>query len=209
MDADFTTIRDGLRRLRELDPVPSDFYSQVHHFRTNLPLTEQEVATFEARHRVTLPADYREFLIHVGNGGAGPAYGLFSLGTYDEPDSWTEDDGFVGVLSEPFPHTVPWNDLTGKPEYDEDREGNQEWEDEYNRRLDAWEAIYFNTTNVNGAIPICHLGCALRQWLVISGPQAGKVWDDLRADYKGLRPTGFTFLQWYRSWLNGLLRQLR
>jgi hypothetical protein len=213
MDADFTTIRDGLRRLRESSTPPCDAFGQVHRFRINPPLTEQEVAVFEARHRITFPADYRGFLIHVGNGGAGPAYGLFPLGTTGDtsvdPDPWEEGDRFIGVLSEPFPHTRPWNDLTGKPAFNEDREDEQEWEDEYNRRLSAWEETYFNPANINGAIPICHLGCALRQWLVITGPEAGSVWDDLRADYNGLRPTGFTFFQWYRSWLDGLLRQMR
>jgi hypothetical protein len=64
-----------------------------------------------------------------------------------------------------------------------------------------------------GAIPICHLGCALRQWLVITGPEAGNVWCDDRADRGGLYPLQqgrlkrVSFLKWYRSWLNGALRK--
>ena len=48
--------------------------------------------------------------------------------------------------------------------------------------------VYWNATQVNGAIPICHLGCCLRQWLVVTGPEAGNVWDDVRADYAGFKP---------------------
>ena len=49
--------------------------------------------------------------------------------------------------------------------------------------MEAWdrelEAHYWDPAIMNGAIPICHKGCALRQWLVIHGEQRGFVWDDL------------------------------
>ena len=219
MEADFAVIRDGLRRLREAAAPLKVFGSQAHGFRTHPPLPEEAVREFEALHRVELPTDYRGFLIHVGNGGAGPAYGLFKLGETDDGRGhrpWAENDGFVGVLSRPFPHTGPWNDLSEEPVYDEAREDDPEWEDEYQRQLGAWEErVYWNTANVNGAVPICHLGCALRQWLVVTGPEAGNVWDDNRTDHGGLKPVQqagrgrVTFLQWYRFWLEDALRQLR
>jgi hypothetical protein len=219
MAADFATIRDGLRRLRESTSPLKVFGSQAHGFRTHPPLSEKAVREFEAQHRVTLPPEYRGFLIQVGNGGAGPAYGLFQLGEMDDGfghKPWAEDGGFLGVLSQPFPHTGPWNDLSEEPVYDESREDDPVWEDEYQRQLDAWEdRVYWNPANVNGAVPICHLGCAQRQWLVVTGPEAGNVWDDRRADYGGLKPVQqpgrerVTFLQWYRSWLEEALRQLR
>jgi hypothetical protein len=33
-------------------------------------------------------------------------------------EAWSENDGFVGILSKPFPHRGPWNDLSGEPVYD-------------------------------------------------------------------------------------------
>jgi hypothetical protein len=219
MKEDFAAIREGLRRLRESAAPLKVFGSQSHSFRTYPPLSEEIVREFEARHRVTLPKDYRGFLLHVGNGGAGPAYGLFKLREMDdgfEYKTWIENDGFVGVLSKPFPHTVAWNDLSEEPAYDESREMGPEWEDEYQRQLDAWEdRVYWNTANVNGAIPICHRGCALREWLVVAGAEAGHVWDDRRTDRGGLMPLKqvgrerVTFLEWYRFWLEEALQQLR
>jgi len=129
---------------------------------------------------------------------------------------WTANSGFVGVLSQPFPHTGPWNDLSEEPVYDESREDDPEWEEEYQQQRDAWEdRVYWNPANVNGAVPICHLGCALRQWLVVTGPEAGNVWDDNRTDHGGLKPhqhagrKRVTFLQWYRFWLDDAVRQLK
>ena len=218
MEADYAAIREGLRLLRESHRPPTVFGAETHAFRAHPPLTEEAVREFEVRHRITLPMEYRGFLIHVGNGGAGPSYGLFKLGEMDNAfkhKRWREGDGFVGVLSRPFPHAAAWNDLSGEPAYDKSREGDCEWEDEYERRLNAWAQVYWSPNNVNGAIPICHLGCAYRQWLVVSGPEAGRVWDDDRADRRGLKPLQqkgrkrVTFLQWYVDWLEEALQQLR
>jgi hypothetical protein len=218
MRDDLTGIREGLRRLRESAALLNVFGSQAHGFLTHAPLSEETVREFEVHHCIALPRDYRDFLIHVGNGGAGPAYGLFKLGEMDDGfqyRTWTENDGFVGVLSEPFPHTGPWNDLSGEPVHEEHRENDLEWEDEHNRQMCAWEEhVYWNTANVNGAIPICHLGCAFRQWLVVTGAETGNIWNDNRVDHDGLMPLQkrgrerVTFLEWYQFWLEEALRQL-
>jgi hypothetical protein len=219
MEADFAAIRDGLQQLRTATVPLNVFGSHVHRFRTHPRLSEGTVGKFEAHHRVALPPEYRGFLMQVGNGGAGPAYGLFKLGEIDDMRGhkpWTENSGLVGVLSQPFPHTGPWNDVSEEPLYDESRADDPEWEEEYERKRDAWEdRVYWNPANVNGAVPICHLGCALRQWLVVTGPEAGNVWDDDRTDHGGLKPhqhkgrKRVTFLQWYRFWLDDALRQLK
>lgn len=218
MEADSAAIRDGLRRLREAPVPPKVFGSNAHKFRAHPPLTEEVVREFEVAHRITLPAEYRGFLLHVGNGGAGPYYGLFKLGEMDDGfghAAWKENDGFVGVPSEPFPHTEPWNDFSEEPEFDESREGDKEYEADYDTRRSVWERkVYWSPANVNGAIPICHLGCAQRQWLVVTGPEAGNVWFDLRVDKAGLYPLSddeadrVSFLRWYRSWLDDALRKL-
>jgi hypothetical protein len=219
MEADFVTIRDDLQRLQKSAAAKKKvFGAQSHGFRVHAPLSEETVREFETRHRIALPADYREFLLRVGNGGAGPFYGLFKLGEMDdgfEYAPWAEGDGFVGVLRQSFPHAGPWNDLSEPPDYDESRGNDSKSEEEYDRQYKAWERVYWNPANINGAIPICHLGCAFRQWLVVTGREAGNVWDDLRADQGGLKPVRqpgrdrVTFLQWYRSWLDEALQQLR
>jgi hypothetical protein len=196
-------LKVDVERARKAGGARGVFGAESHGFVLNPPLSVSDIAAFEERYEVTLPQDYRLFLELVGNGGAGPAYGLFRLGEMDagfEMKPWIEGE-FVGTLSAPFQHTTPWNDIIGEPDEMSDEEG-------YERALDEFERRYFDPTLVDGAIPICHLGCALRQWLVVTGPEAGNVWNDYRADHRGLCPVTLTskgrvtFYEWYRAWLD-------
>lgn len=200
---DYQRILADLQRVREAGVRV--FGSDSHGFEMNSVMSEAEVRAFESKHKIKLPEDYRLFLLHVGRGGAGPAYGLFNLGEMDKCHdfaAWKEGDGFVGKLAAPFPYDAPWNDLTGRPS----SELAEKDEDEYYRLQEQFERRYFCPTN--GAIPICHLGCALRQWLVVSGKEAGHVWNDNTADYKGFEPESdrssrrVSFFRWYRRWLD-------
>lgn len=185
--------------------VSEAFESNAAEFQCSAVMTEAEVLEFERVHAVRLPEEYRAFLMCVGKGGAGPGYGVFDLGECDEGfefRAWHEGDGFVGSLRLPFPHAAAWNDLSGMPDdalSDTDAAA-------YERQREAFEAGYY--APLDGAIPICHLGCALRQWLIVSGPEAGHVWEDRRADYEGLAPLQthgaerVSFFQWYRAWLD-------
>jgi hypothetical protein len=204
-------VKESIRRLGAAQS--RIFGANGHHFLLNPPLAEADVLGFEQRHHIRLPVDYRGFLTAIGNGGAGPFYGLFPLGMMDglgvQLKGWNEADGFVGTLSKPFPLSDVWNDLRGKPS-DELAETDDE---EYWKQFDRFEESYFHSTIVDGAIPICHLGCALRIWLVLTGEQAGKLWRDGRADWTGLSPlqlaTGSpaTFSTWYSEWLDGALQE--
>jgi len=187
------------------------FGANGHKFVLNPPAAEGDVISFERQHRVRLPDDYRYFISQIGNGGAGPYYGVFPLGQMDglgeSLNSWQESDGFVGRLSEPFSLQNAWNDLTGKPA----EELMAIDEQEYERQLDKFESLYWGSVLMNGAIPICHEGCALRIWLVVCGSEAGHLWYDGRADYTGLSPlrsrdgSQATFGIWYREWLEDAL----
>ncbi|MBW3596433.1 MAG: SMI1/KNR4 family protein [Planctomycetes bacterium] len=50
----------------------------------NERLTESQAAAFEKKYAITMPEDYRQFLTQIGNGGAGPYYGMFKLREMDD-----------------------------------------------------------------------------------------------------------------------------
>lgn len=211
-------ILEALRVLDRKDPSRRVFGSTVHQYRLNPPLSTTLVEAFEARHGIALPADYKFFITDIGNGGAGPYYGLFRLGEHDNGDGQCQwaDGRLVGNLAEPFPHDEAWNlpksfwndepaPPPGTPPEEEDRQV-AEWD----KRLDEH---YWNPSITRGAIPLCHRGCALRQWLVVTGNQKGYVWNDDRADNGGLYPLWdadgkqVTFSDWYVNWLDAAKEQ--
>ncbi|OGC30268.1 hypothetical protein A2232_01065 [candidate division WOR-1 bacterium RIFOXYA2_FULL_46_56] len=55
-----------------------------HQFKMDPPLTELQAAAFEKEHSIALPSDYRSFLLEVGNGGAGPYYGILPLSRWND-----------------------------------------------------------------------------------------------------------------------------
>jgi len=202
---DTTRIIGTLARLKAVGSAA--FGVEAHGFRVNARLSEADAWAFEQDHKIVLPADFRVFLTDVGNGGAGPFYGVFPLGQMDDNvglRQWNENDGLVGILSEPFLLEEPWNDLSGIP----NSELESQNEAEYWAQMDSFEKRYWSSILVNGAIPICHEGCALRIWLVVTGRRPGYLWEDRRSENEGLLPVRLangspaTFGSWYEQWLD-------
>jgi hypothetical protein len=113
-------------------------------------------------------------------------------------------------VGKPFRHQDRWNLPESFWDDEPDPAGDMPLEEE-DRLREAWdeklEAHYWSPAIMDGSIPICHLGCAQRQWLVINGLCRGQVWCDDRADNGGLyramdgRGARHTFESWYLSWL--------
>ncbi len=202
-----------LSRLKQLDPRFEVFGAAAHEYTLNPPLSEIEIASVESKYRCRLPEEYRAFLLNIGNGGAGPFYGLFPLGMQDDNFglcSW-EAGYLLGDLSAPFRFNAAWNAspefLGQQPQPDEntsEEDENRMWE-EWDEKL---EAEYWAPEIMDGAIPICDEGCALRDWLVVTGPLAGTVWKDYRSDLRGVEPyigsdgAPMSFRNWYLQWLD-------
>jgi hypothetical protein len=210
MSLDAERIKASLARLRDVQPAI--FGSGSHGFLLNAPLSEEEVQHFETLNAVQLPRGYRHFLTKIGNGGAGPFYGVFPLGMMDflfGLRSWSEPDRFVGILSAPFPHETEWNDLSGNPDSGLSSVDTPDYEE----LVKKFDEHYWSGSVMDGAIPICHTGCALRIWLVITGAQVGQLWYDKRADLGGIMPltqddgSPLTFEPWYETWLEFCLRE--
>ena len=213
---DKSTVISMLADLKRRDPHFEVFGADAHRYELNPPLPVQQVAAFETQHRVKLPEDYRRFITEIGNGGAGPYYGVFRFGEHDDGDDFRPWDGgyLVGDLSAEFPHQEEWN-LPAAFWARMPHPGPDIPVDEEDRMMEAWvkelDENYWNPEIMRGAIPICHLGCAIRHWLVIHGRQRGFVWADDRVDNRGIAPLKtdsrqLTFADWYTMWLRHPLK---
>ena len=208
------SVLEKLSALRAADPDFSVFGAASHRYELNAPCAEQDVRAFETEHDVQLPEDYRAFLLECGNGGAGPSYGLFPLGRWDgagrELELWPGESGSWGQLREPFPHTQPWNLPDERFQQPADGHADEAAEQAW---YDAFDQAYFAPALTNGAMPICHEGCAYRDLLIVTGPQRGRMWIDGRSSDEGIAPLGPvgqdapTFAAWYLSWLDESLAE--
>ncbi|EOD70399.1 hypothetical protein H480_01142, partial [Amycolatopsis vancoresmycina DSM 44592] len=182
MTGERARILEQLERAAADPRLRETFGAGAHHFRLNPALPEHEVSAFEAAHGIRLPESYRTFLLEVGDGGAGPGYGLLRLA-----DAYAEvSDSFPGHLRVPSPF----------------RPGR--WFE--NGWWDGFWGPDDRPDPVQGTLAVVHHGCTGYTHLVVSGPGRGRL---VNLDLNGV-PAPYVlededFLAWYHRWLDELL----
>jgi hypothetical protein len=194
LDAALERIAEKLRQAREAGVQP--FGAEEHGMRLRPPAASDEVAAVEARLGIALPDEYRAFVTGIGDGGAGPAYGLFSL---DDALQRSGVDRVPELLRLPFRHVERY-------EPEEDPEWNAFWERVADGGVDEAEKREWPLRERRGALELCHEGCGYLHFLVVTGPARGTMWIDGRSSDGGFAPLGVTFLEWYERWLDDVLR---
>ncbi|MBN1427653.1 MAG: HEAT repeat domain-containing protein [Anaerolineae bacterium] len=160
------------------------FGSQSHNFRLKSPISEYNLRAFETEHSIQLPDDYRTFLLHAGNGGAGPFYGLYPLDKWDDFADWVlEEERPDNFLALPCPLT---------PEL----EPSDDWVDQFTDCVSPYQ----------GTISLGTQGCTYATQLIVSGPYAGRVVYVEASDLPPYIVYEADFLAWYERWLDELLQ---
>lgn len=165
-------IRRKLPQAAEADPEYRVFGASKHRYKLNEPLSIDELRRFEQAHGITLPEPYAAFLTGLGNGGAGPYYGIHPLGKKQSID--------LDLIDEPSPlrpGAEPAPSGSGMDDDDDD--------DEY-----------------PGLLNIGEQGCTYETMLVITGEYRGKViYIDLDSR-RTFFTYEANFLDWYERWLD-------
>ncbi|KUL49665.1 cell wall assembly protein [Streptomyces sp. NRRL F-4489] len=218
-DQQWAGVRERVEALAAAPAGNEVFGASGHQWTLEQPLSATELADLEAQLHVRLPAEFRTFLLHVGAGGAGPAYGVFPVRRVHDRWRWEGDGADPAVLSrlaEPFPERGPdprlLEELEAQHPEEEDYADAEDFDDAVEAWDERWTALMFHPDRTAGALVISHRGCALRDWLVISGAHRGTIWTDDRADGVDLAPlrnedgTPVTFARWYTNWLRNAER---
>ncbi|MFJ4989778.1 SMI1/KNR4 family protein [Streptomyces sp. NPDC088732] len=202
-------VRDRVLRLGELPDSESVFGARGHGFRLGPVMEEEQLQALEEAVGVDLPTQYRGFLLQVGAGGAGPDYGLVTPVLDDSGWQWRG----VGLV---HPGQSTTAELAGRPfvvealqrELDalvaqEPKAEAYATDDAFHQAFTAWDTRYEELYDAQeaGVVFLSEQGCGYSSLLVMTGPHAGAVWDDVRPADGGIVPTGHDFGQWYLRWL--------
>jgi hypothetical protein len=179
----FEDVPARLTELAARDPQLRVFGADAHRYQLRPPMAESRLREIERAHEVTLPSDYREFLLRVGSGGAGPCHGLLPL---DSPHQLASLDGEL-----PYGHS--WT-----PNLDDPTE----------RHLVESMGPYGSDFWVRGSVALADMGCAFFYILAVRQPRVhGAVFADLRSAGMGVVQTHASFAEFYEEWLSTALGQ--
>lgn len=150
------------------------------------PISEDELAAFEAKHRILLPAGYRNFLARLGLVTV-PGASLVPLAQWSGWLRIEDQDHLARVFPQQqalLRGTIPDDD-------------------------------FFAARQVAGSLRLHHDGCDSWYILIVSGALAGAVWYDQRADGGPLEPahvfpgkSASGFLDWYLQRLTQVRSQI-
>ncbi|EGL13420.1 MULTISPECIES: SMI1/KNR4 family protein [unclassified Paenibacillus] len=183
-------IKNKLGKAMRKDTAFSVFGASSHKYRVYEKLTAKELADWQAKNQVTLPESYTQFLTRVGNGGAGPYYGIYSI---EKATSYTDSALTTKCVLHPGMTKEEWNHLTEPLINDEDI-SDLEYDAARDRVL-------------GGMLCIGTQGCEYDMYLVIEGKHRGKI--VYTSDFYPDRPFFFVyednFLDWYERWLDEII----
>ncbi len=140
-------VQKALARLR--GATADGHEAQSHGYRLHPPLTEAEALAVEAQLGVRLPTEYRDFVTLVGDGGAGPGFGIHSL------REWM---------------------AKGVKARRKSREDLADPSRPFGRPVTVREASRLGGFPTHGMIALCLTGCGGAFGLVTAGLERGWVW---------------------------------
>jgi hypothetical protein len=210
MENQLKNLKNKLERLKQLDSSLEIFGAERHKYILNPILSIDKIRQFEAKYNVNLPNEYIAFLTTLGNGGAGPFYGLepFENVLFDDLD-YKRQDGLLNP-TKPFLLLDAWN-LEFEPTVHEEDD-----EQEYEKQYEDFSNLYFDNQLMNGVIAICNYGCGISLNLVVNGQEFGNIWTEDRGNEGGIYPAmqlgnkgKITFLDWYELWLDNSIFEVK
>lgn len=208
---DRVQLSKRIKDLAERDPKRRLIGSRIHKYELGTRLTEPELAALESSYCVDIPAEYRLFLLNVGNGGVGPGYGLEPLrpptaphppsnskmgatvcdengnvihaSEYDDVAATYDPDGSnnTPASAAPFPLSQPYRSISDEMWEVQIPNWDHRLRTEHEARKSSFNKLAFG----HGVLKLSHYGSGIYAVLVSNGPFRGQIWltDPHMGDY--------------------------
>jgi hypothetical protein len=192
-----------IHHLKNVDKDYKIFGAKDHKYEFGKLLEEEKIYDFENKYNVKIPCEYKLFMSQVGNGGAGPFYGIIPFEECLFSDIDFHKNSQLLNPSIPFPYTNAWN---------------MEIESDNEEVINKFEKEYFDDKHITGIIRICNFGCGHFINLVVNGKEYSHIWSDDRASDYGIYPFGYykmennerlLFFDWYEYWLDKSIEEIK
>ena len=182
-------IKKLVRYAGEVDSERAVFGSSSHQYLLNPVISLGEVSAYEEKYNVDLPEEYKFFLTKVGNGGAGPYYGLYPLEKLPVYHEYIAESGKTAWIDETLTRDI-WAEQMKELKSSDDP---------------AYDRIMQKI--VGGLNVIGTQGCTFDHLLMNSGSEKGRIvyidWNLLPENVPRL--TGLTFLDWYEQFFREII----
>lgn len=181
------TVREAVAALAAADPAHRRFGAAQHRYALGPAMTEAALVAVEAD-LGALPEDLRAFVLEVGDGGAGPGYGLVPVARAAPYAVTVEPRVFA---RSPSVADIASSSSTSGPGSPSGATAGQRGSP---LLVEApWRR----------ALPLAHLGCGYAAVVALDGPGRGEIWVDARAAGV-LRPIAPSFTAAYLDWIDRL-----
>lgn len=192
-----------LEQARRMDPQLEMFGVADHQYRLGSPVDLAFVRTIEEAYHFRFPEDYVQFITEVGDGGAGPGYGLYPFGYYcTEVESTKEAKAReiylrgLGRELKLLPIESEWLEdfCISKEEYEKNPE-------KYFRGGKG--SFNWDNDTPYGFFHLGTYGCWRDFGLITAGERYGQVF--IRDTEGGFELEARSFQEFYQDWLNSIL----
>lgn len=170
-----------VNQAKDLDTNLKVFGADKHMYLFNPVIQLSKVRDFEKRHHITFPQGYVDFLTQVGDGGAGPDLGLYSLDEV-EFNNYTDHSpvscSYDVIRSRSDYHTVPYV-IEGKEPLITSALTEDKWFEWYENlgqlSINGKDFNRVSTELYNGLVEISAMGGTNAMYLICSGDLKGQV----------------------------------
>jgi len=191
-------IRNIVKEVKKKDENYKIFGAKTHQYQLNETVSLEWVRAFEKKYHIELPEEYVFFITKVGNGGAGPYYGVEPLKDTEQSAKFYKHLSKESIYNDNYLQFYKECVAFFDNEEPDDEKGYDELDKKYDEFCDK----------INyGTLGITNQGCTFDTLLVVNGSRKGEIvyvdWN-LELDYPP-KLIHMTFLEWYQGYFEEIL----